>query len=246
MLLVPVYFIVPVKVSDAKFRTKFSNLKLYCKNGKILPQFYQRDDRLALYEAIRDYVTKYVHLYYDTSDKIKDDPEIQIFGRELSMPKSKGGCGILGVPFKDGKFNSAEDLILVFTSVIYTSSVVHAAVNFPQYDTYGFPPNYPPKINGIPPKDKKPLQEEEVVKALIDRATTMDTMIITKILSARSTNALGDFEVNYIYDPPAVAIVEEFRKDLKNISSKIHERNEKLERGYEYLLPQEIPNSISI
>ncbi|XP_061173092.1 polyunsaturated fatty acid 5-lipoxygenase-like [Saccostrea echinata] len=219
---------------------------LYCKDGKVLPTFYQRDDSLELFEAIRNYVTKYVYLYYDTSDKIKDDAEIQNFGRELSMPKCKGGCGILGVPFKDGKFDSAEQLILVFTSVIYTSSVVHAAVNFPQYDAYGFPPNYPTKINGIPPKDKKPLQEEEVVKALIDRSTTLDTMIITKILSARSTNALGDFEVDYIYDPAAVTIVEEFRKDLKNISSRIHERNKKLERVYEYLLPEEIPNSISI
>ncbi|XP_062620179.1 allene oxide synthase-lipoxygenase protein-like [Saccostrea cucullata] len=219
---------------------------LYCKDGKILPTFYQRDDTLELFEAIRNYVTKYVHLYYDTPDEINNDAEIQNFGRELTMPKCEECCGILGVPFKDGKFSSAEDLILVFTSVIYNSSVVHAAVNFPQYDTYGFLPNYPTKLNGIPPKDKRPLQEEEVVKALVDRSSTLETMIIGKILSERSTNALGDFEVNYIYDPPAVAIVEEFRKDLKNISSKIHERNEKLERGYEYLLPEEIPNSISI
>lgn len=34
-------------------------------------------------------------------------------------------------------------------------------------------------------------------------------MIITRILSERSTNALGDFEVNYTYDPAAVQIVEE-------------------------------------
>ncbi|XP_062596764.1 polyunsaturated fatty acid 5-lipoxygenase-like, partial [Saccostrea cucullata] len=126
---------------------------IYCKDGKILPQFYQRDDSLDLYDAIRNYVTKYVHLYYDTLDKINNDPEIQNFG-ELSMPKSERGCGILGVPFKDGKFSSTEDLILVFTSVIYTSSVVHDAVNFLQYDTYGFPPNYPTKIKGSPPKDK--------------------------------------------------------------------------------------------
>ncbi|XP_062589056.1 polyunsaturated fatty acid 5-lipoxygenase-like [Saccostrea cucullata] len=219
---------------------------IYCKDGKILPQFYQRDDSLDLYDAIRNYVTKYVHLYYDTLDKINNDPEIQNFGRELSMPKSEGGCGILGVPFKDGKFNSSEDLILVFTFVIYTCSVVHAAINFPQYDSYGFPPNYPTKIKGSPPKDKKPLQEKEVVRALLDRASSLHTMVVMTVLSERSTNALGDFEVNYIYDPPAVAIVEEFKKDLKNISVKIHKRNEKLERGYEYLLPEEVPNSISI
>lgn len=31
---------------------------------------------------------------------------------------------------------------------------MHAAANFPQYDAYGFPPNYPTKIRGVPPKNK--------------------------------------------------------------------------------------------
>ncbi|XP_056021362.1 allene oxide synthase-lipoxygenase protein-like [Ostrea edulis] len=219
---------------------------LYPTDGKLLPTFYQRDDSLDLYEAIRSYVTKYVKLYYDTDEKITNDPEIQNFGREITLDKSKGGCGISGVPLTNGKFTSAEQLILVFTSVIFNSSVVHAAANFPQYDAYGFPPNYPTKIKGNPPKDKTPLQEGEIVKALLDRSTTLDTMIITTILSARSTNALGDFEVEYVYDPAAVALVEEFRKDLKRISAKIRNRNEKMSRKYEYLLPEEVPNSISI
>ena len=38
--------------------------KLFSKDGSILPTFYQRDDSLTLYEAIRNYVTKYVNLYY--------------------------------------------------------------------------------------------------------------------------------------------------------------------------------------
>ncbi|XP_061182688.1 polyunsaturated fatty acid 5-lipoxygenase-like [Saccostrea echinata] len=218
---------------------------LYCKDGKILPTFYQRDDRLDLYEAIHSYVSKYATLYYDTNDKIIKDYEIQKFGRELSIPKSEGGCGILGVPLKDGKFSSAEQVALVFTSAIFTSSVVHAAVNFPQYDTYGFPPNYPIKLKGTPPKDKRPLMEEEVVKALVDKSTALDVLTVVSILSERSTNALGDFEVDYIYDPPAVEIVKEFRQNLKNISSKIRDRNKKLVRKYDYLLPEKIPNSTS-
>jgi hypothetical protein len=34
-------------------------------------------------------------------------------------------------------------------------------------------------------------------------------MIIASILSEGSTNNLGNFEVNYVYDPQAVKIVEE-------------------------------------
>lgn len=219
---------------------------LYCKDKPVIPTFYQRDDSLALYEAINEYVTKYVRLYYDTPHKINDDVEIQRFGQELTKPKAEGGCGILGVPFENGKFSKADQLVDVFTSVIFTSSVVHAAANFPQYDAYGFPPNYPSKIKGVPPKNKDPLKEEDIVKCLIDKSTTLDTMVITKILSERSTNALGNFEVTYTYDPAAVNIVEEFRQKLKDISLKMHQRNEKLEQGYEYLYPEEIPNSISV
>lgn len=219
---------------------------VYCCDGSILPTFYQRDDSMVLYGAIRDYVTKYVNLYYDTNDKIINDVEIQTFGQELTKSKSDGGCGIPGVPFENGKFSKADQLIEVFTSVIFSSSVVHAAANFPQYDAYGFPPNYPTKIKGVPPKNKNPLKEEDIVKSLIDKSTTLDTMVITRILSERSTNALGDFEVTYTYDPAAVKIVEEFRQNLKDISLKMHQRNEKLVQKYEYLYPEEIPNSISI
>lgn len=37
-----------------------------------------------------------------------------------------------------------------------------------------------------------------------------------------------------------------FRQNLKDISLKMHQRNEKLVQKYEYLYPEEIPNSISI
>ena len=35
-------------------------------------------------------------------------------------------------------------------------------------------------------------------------------MVVTKILSDRGTNGLGDFEVQYQYEPKAVAAVERF------------------------------------
>jgi arachidonate 5-lipoxygenase len=54
-----------------------------------------------------------------------------------------------------------------------------------------------------------PLQEREIVKALLDRSTTLYTMVVASILSAKSKNTLGDYEVEYVYDPPAVALLQE-------------------------------------
>lgn len=58
-----------------------------------------------------------------------------------------------GIPGQ-GKFRRAEDIIMVCTSIIFTCSVQHAAVNFPQYNEYAFPPNYPSVLNKTPPVDR--------------------------------------------------------------------------------------------
>jgi hypothetical protein len=58
-----------------------------------------------------------------------------------------------GVP-GNGSFTSKDQLYLVLTSIIYTCSVAHASTNFPQYDEYAFPPNYPALLTGKPPTDK--------------------------------------------------------------------------------------------
>lgn len=54
------------------------------------------------------------------------------------------------------------------------------------------------------------MREEDIIKCLADKASILDTMVITTILSERTTNALGDFEVTYTYDPAAVDFVEEY------------------------------------
>ncbi|XP_052225504.1 allene oxide synthase-lipoxygenase protein-like isoform X2 [Dreissena polymorpha] len=174
----------------------------------VLPGYHFRNDALLLYGAINKYVKKYVDLYYDSVDKITGDWEIQSWGAELTKEREKGGCGLEGVP-SHGKFSSKEDLYLTLTSIIYTCSVAHASTNFPQYDEYAYPPNYPALLNGEPPKDKRPVEETELVSMLPDKPTTLDMMTVTKILSSRGTNSLGDFEVQYIFEPEACKVVDE-------------------------------------
>lgn len=54
-----------------------------------------------------------------------------------------------------------------------------------------------------------PLEESNVLNMLPDKPTTLDMMIVTKILSQRGTKSLGDFEVQYIFEPEARKIVDE-------------------------------------
>jgi arachidonate 5-lipoxygenase len=213
---------------------------------EILRQYHFRSDAVMLYEALRTYVSKYLRIYYDTDDKILADEEIQKWREEMVESEANGGLGILGIPGNSGKFISKPQLITVCTCLIYTCSVGHAATNFKQYDEYAFPPNYPTKLSGCPPRSKDPLTEDDVLAALPDKQTTLNTMIITKILSQKTGRSLGDFEVNYVYDPAAVQVVKEFREDLKRISSTIKTLNKSRNPPYPYLDPANVPNAVSV
>ncbi|GAB1603283.1 arachidonate 5-lipoxygenase-like [Argonauta hians] len=214
----------------------------------VLPNYPFRDDALLYYYTIKDYVESYVNLYYDTPEKLTSDWEIQDWAEELARCKEEGGIGILGMPMLNdrGCIQTVEQLILILTSIIFTCSVGHASSNFPQYDEYGFPANYPAYLKGEVPTDKTPRSEEEILKLLPDKRTTLDIMTVTKVLSSKGTNSLGDFEVQYIFDPRAIPIVNKFRSDLKKIGAIIRERNTTRNPPYTYLDPIYIPNSISI
>ncbi|ESP02739.1 hypothetical protein LOTGIDRAFT_171808 [Lottia gigantea] len=211
----------------------------------VLPGYHFRDDALLLYNAIQKYASEYVNLYYDGGDKIADDWELQGWGRELVMERESGGVGLKGLPH-NGTFRTQDDIVKVVTCVIYTCSVVHAATNFPQYEEYGFPPNYPATFKGTPPTTKDHVDEKQILSCLPSKENSLDVMVVTKVLSAKGTNSLGDFELMYIADPNAKRVVEAFRADLKKISGIIKERNITRRIPYIYLDPEIIPNSISI
>ncbi|XP_033743196.1 allene oxide synthase-lipoxygenase protein-like [Pecten maximus] len=211
----------------------------------VLPGYYFRDDALQVYNAIFNFVVKYLKLYYESTAKLLGDTELQDWAAEMVLSKDKGGLGLLGVP-GSGTVTTIDQLATIITSNIYMCSVAHAAANFPQYDQYAFPPAYPASMRGKPPTDKKPLSEMSVLAALPDKDTTLDMMVVTHILSERTTNCLGNFEVQYVYDPPALAVIDEFKNALKMISQQIKAKNKTRDPPYPWLDPEEIPNAISI
>lgn len=87
----------------------------------------------------------------DSNDKLIKDYEVQNWVKEMATSQSHGGCGIGGMP---EKLESNEQLVDVCTAIISTCSLAHAGANFQQYEAYGFPPNYPPILNNMPPQYK--------------------------------------------------------------------------------------------
>ncbi|XP_052252737.1 allene oxide synthase-lipoxygenase protein-like [Dreissena polymorpha] len=205
------------------------------------------DDTLLTYNAILQYVTDYVLLYYPSDTVLSQDIELQSWLAELDRPIANGGLGVLGVEGVNGTFTSRDKLIQVVTSIIYTCSAGHAGVNFKQYDEYAFMINYPSKLRGNPPSDKRSHSERDVLQAIQDRSYQYKLLTIAKIISEHSFGKpLGNFEKDYVCEQKALEIVNKFREELKKINATTQERNRKRPIRYECMLPSLIPNSISI
>ncbi|CAI9737991.1 allene oxide synthase-lipoxygenase protein [Octopus vulgaris] len=213
---------------------------------KVLPKYYYRDDSLALYNCVYKYVSNYIDIYYADENDVDNDWEIQNWIESMAVGHENGG--VQGLPMKDGKghVSSKEELKDILAVIIFTCSVTHAAVNFLQYEEYGFPANYPSMLRSPLLKDKRPKTEKDIIAALPNKATTFDVLTLTHVFSQKGTNSLGDFETQYIYDPKAVGCVKVFQSDLKRIGDGIRKRNRTLEVPYDVLDPANIPNSISI
>ncbi|XP_052771550.1 allene oxide synthase-lipoxygenase protein-like [Mya arenaria] len=218
------------------------------KDKHVISCYPFRDDALLTYDVINQYVRDYVNLYYKDDDVLSRDGEVQAWRRDMDLSVTYGGLGVTGVPGSDGKFQTKEQLTLVLTSTIYTCNVGHAAVNFKQYDEYAFPLNYPSKLMGKPPTDKRERHVCDILSILPPKSTHHKLMTVAMFLSKRSTKGLGDFEEAYIQDPNALKLVEKFQNKLKELSARIEDRNSTLpeELKYLYLDPKHIPNPISI
>ncbi|XP_077987258.1 polyunsaturated fatty acid lipoxygenase ALOX15B-like [Glandiceps talaboti] len=213
-------------------------------SANVLPNYHYRDDAMLLYNTIFSYVTKVIEGHYDTKADLLNDHEIQAWTKEM-IAEPPEGFGIKGVP-GNGQFTAMDDVIQTVTSIIFVSSVGYSAANSQQYDSYGFPACYPSILRGNPPISKDDVTEEDILQHLPDKLKTLDIMVITNILSERSTKTLGDFDIRYQYDPIGQNATEEFAKDLIKVGKLINERNKQRQSPYLCLHPTCIPNAPSI
>ncbi|CAL4117906.1 unnamed protein product, partial [Meganyctiphanes norvegica] len=213
---------------------------------QVLPYYPFRDDAMSMYNIIRKYVTTVLINYYDTSAKVRADWELQNWRAELAKPRAQGGVGIPDLPGSRIGFGDVGEVIDLVTMIITHSSAGHSAVNFPQYDTYGYLPNYPAMIREGPPSQKREYTEAEIMKLLPNRINSLGIVATMKVLSWQGTNDLGDFEKRYLFDPVSLKAHTKLREDLKEFSKEVKNRNRNRLFPYKYLDPNYVPNAISI
>ncbi|KAL9457132.1 hypothetical protein AB3S75_006216 [Citrus x aurantiifolia] len=188
-------------------------------------------DGLDVWLAIMTWVKDYCLIFYKDDDSVKSDEEIQAWWKEIR----EVGHGDKRNASWWFEMNSRDNLIQALTILIWTSSALHASVNFGQYAYAAYPPNRPTLCRKfIPDEGTQEFAEllndsdKYYLKMLPERfAITLSTALV-EVLSRHTSDEvyLGQRQSSeWTDDQEVLRKFEEFGEKLKEIEQKIAERN---------------------
>jgi arachidonate 15-lipoxygenase len=203
----------------------------------VLPDYPYRDDALLYWNAIRAWVRAYLGAYYGSDARLAADPEVAAWHRELI---AADGGRISGWPALGG-LDALSDVV---TLVIFTGSVQHAALNFPQFDLMTYIPNMP--LAGFSSTPVSPESgEQEFLDLLPPLSSARRQIVILYVLGTIHYTRLGAYGAGEICDARAQEPLAAFRQALEEAGDRIGERNQ-VRAPYPFLVPAGIPQSINI
>lgn len=210
-------------------------------DANLLPNYPYRDDSLLYWRAIRRWVTAYLALYYQSDADVQQDRELTGWFSEL-IAQNGGRVRGLG---QNGVLGTLDSLTDAVTLILFTSSVQHAAVNFPQYDLMSYVPNMPLACFAEAPKVKSgaTLQDYLAMLPPLDHAGLQ--LSIGYLLGSVHYIALGHYPFGHFQDPRVTTLLDAFQTELDSIGTTIQQRNQQ-RRPYLFLVPSGIPQSINI
>ncbi|XP_050941004.1 linoleate 13S-lipoxygenase 2-1, chloroplastic-like isoform X1 [Cucumis melo] len=191
------------------------------------------NDGLLLWDALWQWVTKYVNHYYaDAENAVINDEELQAWWKEI---QDKGHPDI-----KEGwpKLETKEHLIKIASTIAWVGSGHHASVNFLQYAYGGYIPNRPSIARANMLTENRSVsgrkeflnQPEEKLKKLFpteDQATkVMKTMFLLSMHSPDEEYIGDDIEPAWDLDQSISNAFEEFKTKLMMLENKIDELNQ--------------------
>jgi arachidonate 15-lipoxygenase len=210
-------------------------------DANLLPVYPYRDDALLVWDAIHQWVSDYLKLYYAKDEDIQKDAALQAWAAE-AQAYNGGRVSDFG---EDGGIKTREYLADATTLIIFTASAQHAAVNFPQKDLMGYAAALP--MAGYSPAStlKGEVSEQDYLNLLAPLDQAQRQYNLLSLLGSVYYNRLGEYPQGYFKDPQVKPLLQAFQSNLQQVEATINQRN--LNRPtYEYLLPSKIPQSINI
>lgn len=203
----------------------------------IVPHYPFRDDGLPIWYEVKNFVTRYLKLYYQSPEDLSGDYELQKWAQELA---AEDGGRVKGMP---SQIDTLEQLIEIVTIVIFTCGPLHSSLNFPQYEYMAFVPNMPyAAYHPVP--ETKGIDLKTILKFLPPFKPAADQVLWTMILTSYHYDELGVYDEEFA-DPRAQEAVVQFQQNLADIERQIDIKNQSRPVPYNYFKPSEIINSIN-
>ena len=210
-------------------------------DSDLLPDYPYRDDSLLYWNAIEQWVSDYLKVYYPNESDPRSDVELQAWYTELV---AKDGGRVAGFGESAG-IESRSYLAQALTLIIYTCSVQHAAVNFPQYDLMSYVPNMPLASYTPAPVKKSGGTEQDYLDMLPPMDMAELQMDLGFLLGTVHYTQLGQYRKDQFTDQRLSDPLAGFQQRITDIGSTIQQRNS-ARRPYEFLVPSGVPQSINI
>ena len=229
-------------VQDYLFNEQFLPRALHARgvdDTDVLPTYPYRDDAMQYWNAIRSWASDYTNIYYKDQTDLNEDVELSAWLSELA---SENGGRINGIRNKG--IITHDYLTDALTMVIYTCSVQHAAVNFPQYDLMSYVPNMPLAGYAPAPTSKEEASEQDFLDQLPPMDMAELQMELGYMLGTVHYTQLGQYEDD-LFEDAVNEPLKQFQSNLEEIGKNIDAANEK-RRPYTFLDPKGVPQSINI
>lgn len=210
------------------------------------------EDSCLLWNAITDWVCRYVSIYYATDFDVQNDCELQNWAQTIVNNGKILGFG----EYQNGRTNTGailtrSYLVQAVSAMIFTASAQHSAVNFPQAD---FGPVMPAGLY----HDYFGDEPGTVSDYLPNAQHFTEVMELWSVLAASQYTTLGKYHkntssgkklrsVNDYFDNAAVrGSLKQFRRRLDDIEEVITSRGTINGYRYDYLRPSLIPQSVNV
>jgi arachidonate 15-lipoxygenase len=217
--------------------------------GKL--KYPYRDDAMKLWKVVNEWVRGYVSAYYTSDDDVVKDTELANWCREVTSADLGNLHGFGETP--DGLIKTVDYLVRAVSMIIFTASVQHAAVNFPQSTLMQYTPAMPLCGYAPAPTTAKPFSSmnDWVAKMIPDLKKAQVQLSTAEIIGVLRYSVLGEYGKNLNFAPDQVDVaLAEFQKKLGQIGSDIMQRNAKERQAglpvYDHLVPKNIPQSINV
>ena len=208
------------------------------------PELYYpyRDDGKLIWDAIHDFVAKYVGLYYKSDDDVVGDTELQAWAQELGGNIEAGKMGIPGFPTQ---LATVADVVETVGNVIFIATAQHSSVHYALHTYLGYAPNMMYSLMNSPEafREKGSFTKEDWI-GLAPPLTNVLVQALGYYLNDLRVNQIGQYDLEQFEDS-AVSFVREYQQKLQEISSTVKARNQEREYPYSLLDPENVTNSIT-